>query len=106
MSADKTKHEAKEPLDKSKTQSNQSYYLNPEVKNHEFASFVRSTTTPHGVILGFGKWDVEHEKFALFQEILLPYDVADSLQGILDRQIAQLIDSGKIERIEKGEDKS
>lgn len=75
------------------------FYVSEEAKNSEFADHVRFTTTPHGMLLSFGKWRRDQNKFGIFREILLPYPVAASLSEIIGNHIQKMVEDGKLKRV-------
>jgi len=69
-------------------------YLNEEVKNFDFADYVRVKSYPRGMLLTFGKAHPGEQKFVFFKEIMIPYDVVLSLQKIIIDQIDGLTEQG------------
>jgi hypothetical protein len=81
------------------------FYLNEEAKNWDFSDYVRVTASPRGMVLSFGKFIREDQKYGIFKEIILPYDVADSLIRIVQKQFNQLIDDGLLKEMDDSGDK-
>jgi hypothetical protein len=81
------------------------FYLNEKAKEWEYSDYVRLTPGPRGMVLSFGKFIRENNKYGIFKEILLPYDVADALSNVIKQQFENLIEKGLIEKIES-KDKS
>ncbi len=81
------------------------FYLNEEVLDYDFADYVKVRSFPRGFILSFGKWHPEKKKYGLFEEILLPFEIAHALGKIIDKQINELKDKGLLEIREMKEDK-
>jgi len=80
------------------------FYLSEEAKNWDFSDYVRVTSGPRGMVLSFGKFIRENRKYGIFKEIILPYDVMESLIKIMRDQFDQLIEQGMLKKIEdKGE---
>ncbi len=90
--------EKKKSAEKLAKEISKDFYVSEEAKNHDYADYVRVTSTPHGMILSFGKWRIDKLKFGLYKDILLPYDVANSLSGVITDQIEKLTEQGLIER--------
>ena len=72
-------------------------HLSESVKNYAFADFVSVNSYRRGMLLSFGKSHPTEREFLIFKEVLLPFDVALSLQQIMKKQMDTLIDSGDIE---------
>lgn len=72
-------------------------YLDDRVKDYAFSEFVKLRSGPRGMLLSFGKGHPELGKQVIFQEILLPYEVAASLSDIIAAQLDQLKAAGLIE---------
>ena len=70
-------------------------YLNDQVKDYSFAEFVKLRSGPRGMLFSFGKG--HPEGIVIFKEIMLPYDVAATLSGIITDQLQHLQDEGLIE---------
>ncbi len=85
---------------KTDSTSRQDFYLNEEAKNWDFSDYVRVTSGPRGMVLSFGKFIREDEKYGIFKEIILPYDVVESLNKIIKQQFDKLIEDGSLKRIE------
>jgi len=77
------------------------FYFNNEAKNWEFSDYVRLGAGPRGMMLSFGKFVQEDKKYGIFKEILLPYDVAESLSRVIQEQFKKLLKDGLIEKVEK-----
>jgi hypothetical protein len=84
-------------------ESIEEFYVSEEAKNPEYADHVRFTTTPHGMLLSFGKWRRDQNKFGIFKEILLPYPVAASLSEIIGSHLQTMIEEGKLIRVRDSE---
>ena len=82
------------------------FYINDEAKQTEFADYVRISSYQHGIILRFGRLDIDEKKFGIFRSILLPYPVVGSMNEILTKQIDKLIADGLLikEALEKDKD--
>jgi|WetSurMetagenome_2_1015567.scaffolds.fasta_scaffold652783_2 hypothetical protein len=72
------------------------FYINDNVMDYNFSDFVKVHTYQRGMLFSFGKWCPEKGKFALFNEILIPYEVADSLGKLILKSIQDLTDKGLI----------
>lgn len=70
------------------------YYLNEAVKDYGYSDYVRITSFKRGVLLSFGKMQPDESKFSIFQEILLPFEIAISLSKIIKRQTDKMIEEG------------
>lgn len=92
MKTDEKKKSTKQP-----TKEIGEFYISEEAKNYDFADHVRVTSTPHGMILSFGKWRRDKLKFGQYKDILLPYNIATSLSGIITVQIKKLTEQELIE---------
>ncbi len=73
------------------------FYVDEGVGNYDYSDFVKLDAFPRGIKLSFGKWYPDKKKFGLFREILLPFDVADALKNVIEKQIADLVDKGLLE---------
>ncbi len=71
-------------------------HLSESVKNYAFADFVSVQSYRRGMLLSFGKSHPNEKEFLVFKEVLLPFDVALSLQRIMKEQMDTLIDSGDL----------
>ena len=100
--AQETKKNNKAP---EKSKEAEYYYLDENVKEYQFADYVRLKSTPRGIILCFGKLQVDNKKFAIFKEILLPFDVAEALSKIIEGVMKDLLDKGLITAIEPKKEK-
>jgi len=80
------------------------YYLSESVKDYNFADFVRINSFHRGMILSFGKMQPDERKFSIFQEILLPFEVADSLSKIIKKNMDELIEKGALKKISPEEE--
>jgi hypothetical protein len=72
-------------------------YSDQSVKDYSFANFARVTANQSGMLLSFGKVHPKEMKIIIFDEILLPFDVAVSLSKIVQDQFEQLKKQGIIE---------
>jgi len=72
-------------------------YLDDQVKDFSFAEFVKLQSGPRGMLFSFGKGHPEVGNIVIFKEIMLPYDVAATLSGIIASQLEQLKAEGLIE---------
>lgn len=72
-------------------------YTDETVKNYSFSDYVKVRSNPRGMLFSFGKIHPDSDKFIIFQEILLPFDIANSLQKIIDDQFKKLSEAGLIE---------
>jgi hypothetical protein len=72
-------------------------YSDQSVRNYSFANFARVTANQSGMLLSFGKVHPKEMKIIIFDEILLPFDVAVSLSKIVRDQFEQLQKQGLIE---------
>ena len=75
-----------------------SYFLNDEAEDYKFSDYVRISSYPHGMILYFGKFQPDKNKYGIFEGILIPYDVAGSLVDIIKNHISKLVDKGLLEK--------
>ena len=92
---------ARTKKDKSEKKEEKNYfYFNQPGQNQEFSDFVRVSSYPRGILLSFGRFTPEEQKFAIFEEILLPFDTADALGAIIRNHMKELEDKGVIERAE------
>lgn len=73
------------------------FFVDESAQDYKFADYVRVSSYPHGMVLYFGKWYPEQKKFGLFEGVILPFNVANSLKKIIDNQIADLIKKGLLE---------
>lgn len=73
-------------------------YLDESVKNHEYSDWIRVRAGGMGVLLSFGKIRPDNEKKTIFQEILVPLHVANSLRDILTKQMTELQEKGYLRR--------
>ncbi len=95
--ANKTNKEAKDnPKQMAKPEFE---YINEDVKNYAYSDYVRLNSFPRGMLLSFGKMRPEDGKFIVFQEILLPFEVAVSLSTIIKVQIDELISKGALKEV-------
>jgi hypothetical protein len=95
MDTKKEKTEKKE----SAIKENKDFYLTNDAKNWDYSDYVKVSTSPRGMILSFGKFVLADKKFGIFKEILIPYEVAESLSGIIKAQFDKLIEDGAIKKI-------
>ncbi|MFH2056301.1 MAG: DUF3467 domain-containing protein [bacterium] len=77
-------------------------YVNESAASYSFANFARVTASPSGMLLSFGKIHPKERKILLFDEILLPFEVADALVKIIQDQFAKLEDDGLLQRVPPG----
>lgn len=89
--------EAKNKKAADEKKSEDFFYLSDEVRNFAFSDYVRINSYPRGLVLSFGKRHPEDGKYILFQEILLPFDVAVALREIIGEQIDNLVSRGLLE---------
>lgn len=82
------------------------FYVDSRAAQFEFSDYVRASSTPHGLVLSFGRFNFEQNKFGLFQSILLPFDVAGALDQIIQTQLKELLDKGYSQINEKIEGES
>lgn len=83
-----------------KKQEKPYFYIGLPGQYQEFSDFVRVNSSPRGIVLSFGRWTPEQEKFAVFEEILLPFDTADALSTIIRTHIQELEKKGVIKRVD------
>lgn len=81
--------------------SKEYFYFKEDTQNHDFSDFVKLNSSPRGIILSFGKWCPEKHKFGIFEEIMLPFDVAEALSEIIKQHMKKLEELQFIEKIEK-----
>lgn len=97
----------KEKKGKKKNMSNKSpayFFINDQAKQYEFSDFVRIASTPHGMILYFGRFDPEKKEFGIYQSIILPHRVANSLSEIITGHFSELIERGLITKVSEEND--
>jgi hypothetical protein len=95
MSSKVKEAKTKKPSEEKKAE--ESLYLNEDVRNFAFSDYVRIKSYPRGLLFSFGKRHPEDQKYILFEEILLPFDVAVALQKIIGEQIDYLVSRGLLE---------
>ncbi|MBD3234063.1 MAG: hypothetical protein GF315_10120 [candidate division Zixibacteria bacterium] len=95
----KTK-KSKEKTSKPHDSKDEISYLTEEVKNFEFADHVAIRSYPRGMLLSFSKAHPGEEKLLTFKEILIPFEVAVSLQQIIKDQIDGLIEQGILKSVD------
>lgn len=71
-------------------------YLNEAVQDYDSSDFVRVSSFPRGMLLAFGKSRPNSDKFMIFKEIVLPFEVAKSLGDVITKQFERLISDGII----------
>jgi len=91
----------KSHLKKEKEDDSKDFYLNEDVKNYDYADYVSIASGPRGMLFSFAKSIKSENKFGIFKEILLPYDVAGSLSKIIKDQIEELVKTGKLKPVEE-----
>jgi len=74
-------------------------YSTESVVDYSFSNFVRVTANQSGMLLSFGKIHPQAGKIIVFDEILLPFEVALSLSKIIQNQFENLKKDGLIELI-------
>ena len=74
-------------------------YINETVRDYSFSNFVRLTTNQTGMLFSFGKIHPKESKILIFDEILLPFEVAESLSRIIRDQFEKLQKQGLVELI-------
>lgn len=104
MNAKKTKNKSAASKKPSKKAQPKISYLDESVKDYDFSDYVKITSMPRGMILSFGKWIPENKEYCLFHEVLLPFEVAESLSNIIQRQLKELVESGKIKVLQTPEE--
>ena len=72
-------------------------YLSESVKDFAFSDYVAVKSGPRGMLLSFGKAHPRSDKFVIFQEVLLPLDVAFSLGRVVQSQFERLIEEGHVQ---------
>lgn len=80
--------------------------LSGDVLNYDFADHVRLRSTPRGVIFSFAKLQPEEKEFVHFKQILIPFDVADSLSQVIQGHLNELVEKGLIKRVEQKREKN
>ncbi|RKX32792.1 MAG: hypothetical protein DRP46_00420 [Candidatus Zixiibacteriota bacterium] len=75
-------------------------YVDKAVCNYSISDFVRISSFPRGMLLSFGKSHPQKDKFLIFKEILLPFDIAASLSKIIKEHLDKLRDDGLLEVVE------
>jgi len=80
--------------------------LTSEVLNYDFADHIRLKSTPRGVIFSFAKLQPEEKKFVHFKQILIPFDVADSLSQVIKGHLDELVEKGLIKRVDQKKEKN
>lgn len=88
---------AAQKSDQSRVDQVEYCYLDDRVKDFAFAEFVKLRSGPRGMLFSFGKGHPELGKVVIFQEILLPFEVAASLSNIIVAQLDQMKTAGLIE---------
>lgn len=76
------------------------FYLSEDAKSWDFSDYVRVTSGPRGMVFSFGKFVRDNNKYGIFKEIILPYDVVESLVKIIQGQFDQLLRDGLLKKIE------
>jgi len=88
----KSKKNTKEPAEKDNF-----FYLDSSAKDYSFSDFVRVSSCPTGLIFYFGKWYPDKKQFGIYESILLPFNVAMSLQKIIVNHIDKLKKMGLLQ---------
>jgi len=96
--AKKTEKKKKSTDSKELPSTEDYFFLNDEAKDYKFSDYVRISSYPHGMILYFGKYQPDQNKFGIFEGILIPFDVAGSLVTIINNHISNLVDKGLLEK--------
>jgi hypothetical protein len=96
----KTKQKKNDKVVETTPEKNKDFYFNQEAKNWEFADYVSLGAGPRGIMLSFGKYVQEDKKYGIFKEIMLPFDVAESLSKVIQDQFKVLLEKGLIEKVE------
>jgi hypothetical protein len=71
-------------------------YVDDQVKDYEYSDFVSVTASVRGMFLSFGKNHPQGGKPIVFQETLIPLDVAHNLAQIMLRALESLKSAGVI----------
>lgn len=56
----------------------------------EYADFVRLSSSPNGIVFGFGQNHPHRSEIALTYEVVVPYPVAVRLNDILASQLSEI----------------
>ena len=99
----KTK-EKKNSKTKPKAKNESLFYLSEDAKNWDFSDYVRVTSNPRGMKLSFGKFISEDNRFGIFKEITIPFDVAESLMQIIQKQLEDLLKQGLLQKVKPQKD--
>lgn len=91
MSSKKVKDKSNAP---SREKSEEFYYIGENVEKYDFSDFVKIGSFPRGIVFSFGQWNAEKGQFGIFKEILLPFEVAESLSKIVESHIKELEKKG------------
>ncbi len=95
MSNKKTKEKPVTEVGKSPAKPNVEY-LSEAVKNYAFSDHVEVQSFPRGMLFSFAKFHPKTSDVIIFDEILIPFEVAKSLSEIIKGQFDQLVADGKI----------
>jgi hypothetical protein len=79
----------------------ESFYFSESVHDYDFSDFVKVHAYARGMLFTLGKWCPEKGKFGFFREVLVPYEVADSLANIIQKSIKDLTDKGLLQKAEE-----
>lgn len=72
-------------------------YASEEVKNFAFSDYVKLRTGPRGMLFSFGKRHPDDKKITIYDEMLIPLDVAYVLLQIMKDQFYLLEKNQMIE---------
>lgn len=86
---------------KAKKKKQNYFYLDEKAKQFDFSDFVRITAYQHGLVLHFGKLQPDSDEFGIYQSILLPFSVADSLSTIIRHQLDRMVEQGFLTKFDE-----